>query len=127
LVPDKIVVDLVQHELKKPMFNKGYILDGFPRTKTQAEFYDDFLNERNESIYALILLEVPQRILIERILGLSEGRLDDKKEKVKKRLEIFLDQTLVVKEYYEPRGIVEEIDGIGSVEEIFGRIKNVLE
>jgi adenylate kinase len=127
LVPDKIVIKLVYRELEQPDFERGYILDGFPRTKTQAEFFNDFLEERNESLYAFILLRVSQEVLIERILNRNKERTDDKEEKIKKRLEVFRNETLAVKAYYESCGIIEEVNGIGSVDEIFSRIKNVLE
>jgi adenylate kinase len=127
LAPDKDVIKLVRKELKKPAYSRGYILDGFPRTKAQVKAYDDFLDEQNQSLCAFILLRVPQNVLIDRVLNRNEGRSDDTEEKLKKRLDVFWDETLVVKEYYQPRGIVEEIDGTDSIEEIFGRIKNVLE
>src|SRR5690625_3401853 len=82
LVPDETVVKLIREELEKPAYENGYILDGFPRTKTQAQKYDDFLKERNESLTALILLKVPEQILIERILTRGEGRSDDTEEKI---------------------------------------------
>ncbi|HYW35631.1 MAG TPA: adenylate kinase [Balneolaceae bacterium] len=127
LVSDETVVALVREELSKPDYDEGYILDGFPRTENQAEAYDAFLEEQNESLYAFILLRVPQEVLIERILNRGEGRSDDTEEKVKKRLEVFWDETLPVQEYYQKQGLVEEVDGVGSVEEIFERIKSALE
>ena len=127
LVPDETVVALVKEELKKPQYDDGYILDGFPRTVAQAEAYDEFLTDQGESLYAFILLRVPQDVLVDRILSRGEGRSDDTEEKVKTRLEVFWNETLPVQEHYQEQGVVEEIDGVGSIEEIFDRIKSTLE
>lgn len=127
LVPDETVVDLVKEELKKDKYKDGYILDGFPRTVTQAEAYDAFLQEQGKSLYAFVLLRVPQDELVKRILSRGEGRSDDTEEKIKTRLEVFWNETLPVQEHYQEQGLVEEIDGVGTVDEIFGRIKSTLE
>jgi adenylate kinase len=127
LVPDETVVALVREELAKPTYDEGYVLDGFPRTVPQAEAYDAFLQEQGEALYAFILLRVPQEELVDRILSRSEGRSDDTEAKVKTRLEVFWNETLPVQEHYQEQGLVEEIDGIGSIEEIFGRIRSTLE
>lgn len=127
LVPDEIVVALVKEELKKEKYNDGYILDGFPRTVAQAKAYDNFLKEQGKSLYSFILLRVPQKELIDRILSRGEGRSDDSEEKIKTRLEVYWNETLPVQEHYQEQGLVEEIDGVGSVEDIFGRIKSTLE
>lgn len=127
LVPDEIVVALVKEELKKEKYNDGYILDGFPRTVAQAEAYDNFLKEQGKSLYAFILLRVPQKELIDRILSRGEGRSDDSEDKIKTRLEVYWNETLPVQEHYQEQGLVEEIDGVGSVEDIFARIKSTLE
>ncbi|MBN2731929.1 MAG: adenylate kinase [Balneolaceae bacterium] len=127
LVPDEIVVALVKEELKKEKYHDGYILDGFPRTVAQAKAYDNFLKEQGKSLYAFILLRVPQKELIDRILSRGEGRSDDSEEKIKTRLEVYWNETLPVQEHYQEQGLVEEIDGVGSVEDIFSRIKSTLE
>jgi adenylate kinase len=117
---------LVRQELEDPKYGSGYILDGFPRTEGQAKAYDDFLDEQNESLDAFILLNVPRETLINRIMNRDESRSDDTEEKIKKRLEVFWDETSPVQKYYQQQGLVTEIDGIGSIEEIFKRIKSVL-
>lgn len=127
LVPDETVVALVKEELEKSKYSQGYVLDGFPRTVAQAEAYDAFLKDQGESLYAFILLRVPQEELVKRILSRGEGRSDDTREKIKTRLEVFWNETLPVQEYYQQQGLVEEIDGVGTVDEIFGRIKSMLE
>lgn len=127
LVPDEIVVELVKEELRKEKYDDGYILDGFPRTVAQAQAYDKFLKDQGESLYAFILLRVPQEQLVERILSRGEGRSDDSEDKIKTRLEVYWNETLPVQQHYQEQGLVEEIDGVGSIEEIFGRIESTLE
>lgn len=127
LVPDETVVDLVDEELQKPKYDDGYILDGFPRTVPQAKAFDALLDEDGVTLDAFLLLSVPEDELVERILSRGEGRSDDTEEKVKKRLEVYWNETRPVQEYYESQGLVEEVDGVGSVEEIFDRIQGALE
>lgn len=126
LVPDETVVDLVVDELENSKYDNGVIFDGFPRTVTQAKALDKYLEGKNKKIDVFITLEVPEQELIERILSRGEGRSDDTPEKIKTRLQVYYDETSPVLNYYREKGAVEEIDGVGSIEEIFERIKNVL-
>lgn len=126
LVPDETVVDLVADELSKEKYEDGYILDGFPRTVTQAEAFDNFLEENNDSLDAFISLTVPEEELIKRILSRGEGRSDDTEEKVKTRLEVYRQETKPVLQHYQKQDKVQEIDGLGSIDEIFERIKDAL-
>ena len=126
LVPDETVVDLVADELSKEKYEDGYILDGFPRTVTQAEAFDSFLKENNDSLDAFISLTVPEEELIKRILSRGEGRSDDTEEKVKTRLEVYRQETKPVLQHYQKQDKVQEIDGLGSIDEIFERIKGAL-
>jgi len=126
LVPDETVVALVEEELKKPRYESGYVLDGFPRTVPQATAFDDILEKKGTSLNAFLLLKVPEEELVKRILSRGEGRSDDTEEKVIKRLNVYREETKPVKEHYEKKGLVKEIDGVGSVEEIFVRIKETL-
>lgn len=127
LVSDQTVVDLVADEISKEQYRNGYILDGFPRTVAQAESFDQILSEKNDSIDAFIFLQVPEDELVKRILSRGEGRSDDNEEGVKKRLSVYHKETKPVKDHYEKRGLVFEVNGIGTVEEIFARIQSVLE
>jgi len=126
LVPDETVVDLVADELSKEKYEDGYILDGFPRTVAQAEAFDNFLKENNDSLDAFISLTVPEEELIKRILSRGEGRSDDTEEKVKTRLEVYRQETKPVLQHYQKQDKVQEIDGLGSIDEIFERIKGAL-
>lgn len=126
LVPDETVVGLVADELSKEKYQDGYILDGFPRTVTQAKAFDSFLKENNDSLDAFISLTVPEEELIKRILSRGEGRSDDTEEKIKTRLNVYSKETKPVLEYYEKQDKVQEINGLGTIEEIFDRIKDAL-
>ncbi len=126
LVPDETVVDLVADELQKTEYDNGYVLDGFPRTVPQAKALDKFLAENNTAIDTFLMLSVPEKELINRILSRGEGRSDDTPEKIKNRLAVYRKETEPVFNYYKEKGVVEEVDGVGTVEEIFERIKKAL-
>ncbi|MEX1062294.1 MAG: adenylate kinase [Balneolaceae bacterium] len=127
LVPDQTVVDLVAEELKKEEYNKGYILDGFPRTVAQAESFDKILSDKGEAIDAFIFLNVPEEELVRRILDRGEGRSDDSEEGIKRRLAVYNKETKPVKDHYQQKGLVFEVNGTGTVNQIFARIGSVLE
>ncbi|MDZ7716486.1 MAG: adenylate kinase [Balneolaceae bacterium] len=126
LVPDETVVALVEEELAKSKYDAGYVLDGFPRTVPQATAFDQILADNGNKLNAFLLLEVPEEELVDRILSRGEGRSDDTKEGVIRRLEVYREETKPVKEHYEKQGLVKKIDGVGSIEEIFERIKTAL-
>lgn len=126
LVPDQTVVNLVGDELKKDPYKNGYILDGFPRTENQAISFDQLLASEAQSIDAFIFLKVPEQELVDRILSRGEGRSDDTEEGVKKRLSVYEKETKPVKDHYYRQDIVYEVNGTGTVEEIFARIQSVL-
>ena len=126
LVPDETVVELVADELSKEKYNDGVVLDGFPRTVTQAEALDQFLSDNGRQIDAFVTLDVPEEELINRILSRGEGRSDDTPEKIKTRLQVYREETEPVLNHYEKQGVVKRIDGVGSIEEIFERITSLL-
>jgi adenylate kinase len=126
LVPDDIVLGLVEETIKEEKYRNGYILDGFPRTVTQAEEFDAILKKRGESIDAFIGLEVPKEELVNRLTSRGEGRLDDDPEKIKVRLQVYHQETAPVMHYYAERGLYHEINGTGSIEDIAERIQDVL-
>ncbi|MDZ7808507.1 MAG: adenylate kinase [Gracilimonas sp.] len=126
LVPDETVVDLVADELSKEKYEDGYILDGFPRTVAQAQAFDEFLKENDDTLDAFIFLSVPEEELVKRILSRGEGRTDDTEEKVKTRLEVYLKETKPVLDHYQKQDKVQEVNGLGTIDEIFNRIKKAL-
>lgn len=126
LVPDEKVVALVEEELKDEKYDGGYILDGFPRTVPQAQAFDDILDAKGKELDAFLQLEVPEEELIDRILSRGEGRSDDTPEKIKNRLEVYRKETEPVLNHYKKQDVVKEIDGVGTIDEIFSRIKKTL-
>lgn len=127
LVPDETVVELVEEALNDPKFEKGYILDGFPRTVPQAKAFEERLRKNGRKLKAFLSLEVPAEELMKRILSRGEGRADDTPEKVKVRLEVYNEETAPVLNFYKQQGVYRAIDGMGSIEEIYARIKEVLD
>jgi len=109
LVPDELLLGLIQERLKQPDSAKGWILDGFPRTVTQASFLDALLEELADSYTYVVNLAVPDTVLIERLM--QRGRQDDTKETISRRLQVYIDQTAPVLDYYSQKGILNHIDG----------------
>lgn len=126
LVPDEKVVGLVEEELKDEKYDDGYILDGFPRTVPQAEAFDRMLEKKGNALDAFVQLQVPEEELVNRILSRGEGRSDDTPEKIKNRLAVYWNETQPVLNHYKEQDLVVEINGVGSINDIFGRIKNTL-
>lgn len=127
LVPDETVVALVEEELEKEKYRSGYVLDGFPRTVPQARSFDRMLEEWGTALDAFLLLMVPEKELVSRILSRDEDRSDDTEEKVKKRLQVYWEETRPVLEHYRKKDLVYEIDGVGSIKKIFSRIVAALD
>jgi len=127
LVPDETVVKLVEEELENDKYGAGYILDGFPRTVPQARAFDQYLDKKNEELDAFLFLVVPEEELINRIMNRKDGRADDTEEAIKNRLAIYREETAPVVQFYKDKSVVIEIYGVGSIEDIFNRIKKSLE
>jgi len=104
---------------------EGYIFDGFPRTIPQAEALDRLLAEKNEQVSKLIMLDVSDNELVKRLLerGKTSGRKDDSDEDIiRNRIEVYKSETSPVFDYYAEKGKAVKVDGIGTIEEIFGRL-----
>ena len=130
LVPDQVVIDMVDDKIKNDAQVKGYIFDGFPRTVAQAEALDRLMNGKRTPISCMISLEVPKDELVKRLLnrGLTSGRTDDQDEKkINTRIQVYLDETLPVATYYQQQGKLNALKGVGSIEEIFASICKVLD
>lgn len=125
LVPDALILDLIKERLSQPDSQKGWILDGFPRNVTQASFLEDLLKELDRAADRVINLEVPDRVLIERMLG--RGRKDDNEETISRRLEIYREQTAPVIDFYRKRNLLEPINGNLSPEEVTASLKKASE
>ena len=151
LVPDKIIIGVVQERLAQPDCQQGYILDGFPRTVAQADALEQVLVTLQTPLDAVVSIEVPEEELVRRLSGRRTcpacgevyhidahpprqpgvcdrcntalvQREDDREETVKHRLTVYREQTAPLKTYYQKRGLLREVLGVGSKEEVFRRI-----
>jgi len=155
LVPDSVVLGMVEERLKQDDCKKGYILDGFPRNTKQAEALDKMLSPLNMSLTAALNVDVPFDDLMKRLTGRrtckacgqmynvyfnapkKEGvcdkcggelfqRDDDKEETIKKRLEVYNAQTAPLIDYYSKKGILKSVAGTGSIDDIFKKVCGAL-
>jgi adenylate kinase len=120
LVPDHLIVGMVQRRLEAADCRRGCLLDGFPRTLPQAEILDDLLERRAMCVDGVIELSVPRDELVRRML--ARGRADDDPAIFQKRIESFEVQTAPLLDYYRRQGKLESIDGLGGADAIFGRV-----
>lgn len=121
LVPDELVIGIVEERLKQPDCAKGFLLDGFPRTIPQAEALAQVLEKMGKRIEHVVSLEVDDAVIHERMKG--RGRADDSPETVQKRLDEFRKLTAPLKDYYRQRNLLRPINGVGSLDEIYAAIK----
>ncbi len=155
LVPDSVVIGLVEERIQKPDAESGYMLDGFPRTAAQAKELDNILGGMGQKIDHVVSVEVPNSELLGRLTGRrtcrgcgggfhvifdpprEEGvcdkcggelyqRSDDNEATVKSRLETYEAQTKPLIDYYEKQGKLRRIDGVGKMDDILQRIQKVL-
>jgi adenylate kinase len=156
LVPDKIVLGLVEERVKQDDCKKGFILDGFPRNTAQAEALDKMLNAMGLPIDSALSVDVPKDDLMKRLTGRRTckncqqmynvyysppkkdvvcdkcgGELfqrgDDKEDTIKKRLEVYDAQTAPLIDYYKKKGILKSVMGVGNIDEIFNKVCALLE
>jgi len=155
LVPDELMVALIEERIQKPDCSKGYILDGFPRTVSQAESLDKMLKKHNLALDHIFYLDVDYEVVVERFAGRrmapKSGRTyhvrfnppkvagicddsqevlvqreDDKEDVVRHRLEVYREQTTPVLEYYRKQGRLETVDGMQPVEQVYEAISQRL-
>lgn len=155
LVPDEVIVNLVAERLKEKDCENGFILDGFPRTIPQAESLDAILRQNGINLNRVLLVQVPQSVLVERLAGRrtcrSCGALthvgfnppkrdgvcdrcggelyqrdDDREETIANRLKVYESQTAPLVNYYRGQGLLREINGVGDIDEIRARISKAL-
>ena len=130
LIPDDLMISIlakVYDEFGRG--HKGVIFDGFPRTIPQAEALKKMLDERGDKVAAMIELDVPEDELMDRLIkrGKDSGRADDNEETIKKRLNVYHTQTSPLIDWYEKEGIHHHVEGLGTVDDIFGRICQVID
>lgn len=124
LVPDEVLAELVRDRLQQPDTQPGWILDGFPRTLNQAEFLDQLLAQLNSGYDLVIYLDVPDQILMERLLG--RGRKDDTEDTIRHRLEVFHNQTKGLINFYQQRNHLLQVDGNQPLPQVTERIKTAM-
>lgn len=131
LIPDELMIGILAQVIddNKELAHNGVIFDGFPRTIPQAEALETLLNERGTSVSAVVGLEVPEQELIDRLVkrGLMSGRSDDNEETIKKRLDVYHNQTSPLQEFYKEKGLYKAIKGIGTIDGIFEDIKAAID
>lgn len=125
LVPDAVVIGMVDSYFEQHRNARGFLFDGFPRTVAQAEALDRLLASKNTGIDAVLILNVNEDELIKRLVlrGKTSGRSDDADEKVQRnRQTVYKNETLPVAAYYEQAGKVVDVDGMGEINVIFDRL-----
>jgi len=125
LVPDQVVIGMINNKLKANPSAGGFIFDGFPRTIPQAEALDDLLSKNNTSITCMLALNVPETELVQRLLkrGIDSGRSDDQDEKIiANRIREYNTKTAIVANYYDNQEKFFEVQGVGSIDEIFQKL-----
>lgn len=129
LAPDAIVVEMIRDYMNSHK-GEGSIFDGFPRTTAQAEAFDKMLGDMGAKVDVMICMDVPEQELVDRILlrGRESGRADDASEEViRNRIEVYRAQTAVVADYYSAQNKYAQIDGHGTMDEVFDRICAVVD
>ena len=120
LLPDALIIDILAATYDALGPCEGVIFDGFPRTIPQAEALKQMLADRGTSVGAMLELDVPEEMLMERLVnrGKTSGRADDNAETIRKRLDVYRSQTAPLVEWYESEGLRHTVKGYGSLEEI---------
>jgi adenylate kinase len=128
LVPDQVVIGVAEARLAEHDASAGFVLDGFPRTVAQAEALDRILERLGRELELCVVMEVAEPALVERLLRRSklEGRSDDNEETIRNRMRVYREQTEPLVAHYRRRGIVRELDGLGSMDEVAERIRRAI-
>ncbi len=128
LVSDELVIGVAKDRLAEPDAQHGFILDGCPRTEPQAEALDSLLAELGTPLERCLALVADEDELVKRLLKRSEieGRADDNEESIRTRMQVYRDQTAPLLVHYGAQGLLRELDALGSVEEVAGRVKEAL-
>lgn len=128
-VPDEITNRMVRNRIDEPDAAAGFLLDGYPRTLSQVEELDGMIRFTGHQLDAVVCLTVDQDEIVARLVqrARTEGRADDTEEIVRRRQEVYLEQTAPLIEVYKSRGLVHEIDGMGEVEDVTKRIFDALD
>jgi adenylate kinase len=130
LVPDEVVIGMVEDKVKNTSNSRGFIFDGFPRTVAQAEALDLIMEENGTPITLMLSLDVDEDELLTRLInrGKDSGRPDDQDpEKIRNRFRVYHRETAPVAEYYESQGKLNTIHGVGGIEAIFNKLSEAID
>ena len=127
-MPDSVTNDMVRARLAEDDATGGFLLDGYPRTLPQVDALDAVLADLGASLDAVLLLEVDNDAVVERLVarGAEQGRSDDTEETIRRRLEVYAEQTAPLIDVYEQRGLVRRVDGMASIDEVTASLLDVL-
>jgi len=137
LVPDKLILDMVQERLKKPDAQNGWILDGFPRNVNQAEFVEKLFStskngnnhppeeSENSHYFQVINIELPDEVIVNRLL--SRGRQDDNEQTIRNRLQVYYQQTQPLIEFYQKRQQLVTVNGNQSIDDVTNSLKQAVD
>jgi adenylate kinase len=128
LVPDDIILGLIEEKLESREAQHGVIMDGFPRTIAQAKAVDRLLSSRGARVEYVLAFDVAEEELVRRMAGRAgtEGRSDDTPETIRRRLDVFRKTTEPLIAYYRQRDIVTHVEATGSIDQIAARVEEVL-
>ncbi len=128
-VPDEVTNAMVRGRIAEPDAQGGFLLDGYPRTVAQVEELDSMLSDGGQAIDAVVVLTVDQEELVARLMkrAETEGRTDDTEDVIRRRQEVYAEQTAPLLEVYASRGLLVEVDGMGAVDQVTARVFDALE
>ncbi|HLM36731.1 MAG TPA: adenylate kinase [Gaiellaceae bacterium] len=129
LVPDDLMIELIRNRLAQEDTERGFVLDGFPRTPVQAEALDEMLGQIDRPLSVVFEFQLPEEMAVERLhrRAQEEGRADDTPEAIRTRLSLYHELTAPLVEYFRVRGILVPVHADRSVEEVFKEIQQALE
>ncbi len=129
LVPDELLIDILDDAMNQFTGKKGFVFDGFPRTTQQAKDLDVLLQNKNDEVSLVLALEVNDDEIIQRLLKRAEleGRKDDTKDVIENRINIYNSQTQPLIDFYKDKNKFSSVNGIGNIDEIFSSICEVID
>ena len=130
LVPDEVTIAMLRNKMLAHREAEGFIFDGFPRTVPQADALEQLMDDMHQQINALIMLEVPEEEIVNRILlrGMDSNRSDDNNEEViRTRFQVYQAKTAPIYNYYDQKGRAYTISGLGSIDDIFSCLRETID